>query len=138
MVKPLEEPCKPALTRCRYRYLISQFLSLLSNKREDEFGGSLENRARSLYPSRPQEVQAPGAGIVNQKGVPARARLYFPSDLRFCLLITHYLLIFSFLDCRPHLPIIPPTKTIQHLYGVCYGCYRFAEGHPSVPESGAG
>lgn len=33
---------------CAHGYLTSQFLSQLSNRRTDEWGGSLENRARFL------------------------------------------------------------------------------------------
>ncbi len=45
---------------CGHGWLISQFLSPLTNKREDEYGGSLENRAK--FPLRILEAVRRGAG----------------------------------------------------------------------------
>lgn len=46
-------------------YLIHEFLSPLSNKRTDEYGGSLENRARLLLDViRAVKAEAPGAPII--------------------------------------------------------------------------
>jgi 2,4-dienoyl-CoA reductase-like NADH-dependent reductase (Old Yellow Enzyme family) len=61
-------------------YLISQFLSTLENTRTDEYGGSLENRARfGLDILRRIKREAPGLPVIYRLGVED----FFPGGLTF-------------------------------------------------------
>jgi 2,4-dienoyl-CoA reductase-like NADH-dependent reductase (Old Yellow Enzyme family) len=59
-------------------YLISQFLTPFENRRDDEYGGSLENRARfGLDVLRAVKAAVPGAGVIFRLSVED----YFPGGM---------------------------------------------------------
>lgn len=55
---------------CAYSYLIDQFIQSITNKRTDEYGGSIENRARFLF-----EIVD---GIIARIGISKFALRFFP------------------------------------------------------------
>ncbi|KAL9079260.1 MAG: hypothetical protein Q9157_001831 [Trypethelium eluteriae] len=77
---------------CAHGYLLAQFLSYTTNKREDEYGGSLENRARIVFEIIEEvrrRVPDPGFIIcVKLNSVEFQAGRFTPEDSRkLCVML---------------------------------------------------
>ena len=109
---------------CANGYLVNQFISEHSNKRSDEYGGSLENRLRFL-----KEITQAVADEVGKENVGVRFAPLFSStdDVRVYL---------GLVEDNPHETYIEAIKTIENI-GIGYLSLAEADwdNAPDLPDA---
>ena len=109
---------------CANGYLVNQFISAHSNKRTDEYGGSLENRLRFL-----KEITQAVADEVGKENVGVRFAPLFSStdDVRVYL---------GLVEDNPHETYIEAIKTIENI-GIGYLSLAEADwdNAPDLPDA---
>src|SRR5690606_20770486 len=109
---------------CANGYLVNQFISAHTNQRDDEYGGSLQNRPRFL-----REITLAVAGVVGKERVGVRfAPLFATTDEDRVYL--------GLVEEDPHHTYIEAVKILEEV-GIAYLSLAEAdwENAPELPET---
>ena len=109
---------------CANGYLVNQFMSIHSNKRDDEYGGSLQNRLRFL-----REVTEAVANVVGKDRVGVRFAPLFAST-------NEERVYLGLVEDNPHETYTEAIKILQEI-GIAYLSLAEADwdNAPELPES---
>jgi N-ethylmaleimide reductase len=109
---------------CANGYLVNQFISTHANKREDEYGGSLQNRLRLL-----REIVEAVSAVVGPERLGVRFTPLFTSTSEDRVYI-------GFVEDDPHTTYIEAIKVLEHA-GIAYLSIAEADwpNAPDMPEA---